>query len=472
MRLFAEACVVGLMLGVSVVSRGATPTPPVPPRAAVARDWTDATGRFHTKGILLGGDRSQVRLQKVPGSAITVSMSKLSAKDQQFVRDALGLSDRKGAERTAPSTAAPNAALSSKEGKHGGASSGRLNGASKNWSGIGIPLPDATAMAMAQGLLSAPAAPMPENMIYVRLSKPFLERISATDISESGPVNDVILGSPVTGTSKTVGVAHVELQPSETEGLAEIHLFGSTTYDAVADGGPVRIFEHGITGFASSKALRVDGQGIAIGPAATNAKTWSVITGVATSLPRLRGRIALRVGSRRAEESREEAAEVTSQHTAAQINHEFDVAASAQVADLYKSIREQLADLPSDHMLRQCCWRASTTKDAMEIVVLASPSKKYNPTTTPTALADSDAEVHIHVALVRFAMADEGMQRVMRRVMQAIESPQASTATPPVGQPALAWSKDRTWLTLRWPTSAVSPQASPKASPELASRAH
>jgi hypothetical protein len=434
LHLASALAAIGFFLGGSVVGRGATPGKL---RAdSSVRTWTDSTGRFHAQGTLVSSDQSSIRLQKTTGSVITIALARLSDRDQQFV-----LNSRKA-------SAEPAAA-----GSTGSASSASptawWDGLQANWESLTKPaIDDAVAVANAGPLILQSTQPMPENIIYLRLSRQFLERMAWRDVAQQAAVHDTVLGAAVTGVSHTVGSAEFELVPSDQFGSAEIHLFGTTTYNSVADAGPVQLSISGVTRFASAKALRFNGQGIHLGAAATNARTSSVITGIDTSLPGLRGRLALRIGGRRAEESRPDAEAITAQHTARQINHDFDKSASDEVAELWKNIGDQIAALPADHPLRQCTWQASSTKDALQIVFLAPAVDKNNFVPAPTpSIADADIEAQVHVAMVRSAIADVELHKLLQPMTIQLAS---SLGSMPSGRPVMRWSADHNWLSLSW----------------------
>lgn len=454
-----------LPIGSAFIASAATLT--LPPTDSGARTWTDATGRFHTEAVFIDGDSSHVRLQKLHGSLITVPLARLSEQDRQFVAHSLRVTQSvsrafqpdKNRESDSPPPAANN-------------ESSWLADLQSTWSNLAPSSAAGSAMSSARWLLAGPAAPMPENMLYIRLSAPFLQRMIAEPFARQGTIDDVVLGSKVGGTSHTSGIGRAVLLPSEHDGEAIIQLFGTTNYNSIADAGPITVFTSGITQFASAKALRIDGSGIQLGAAATNAQTSSVVTGVTTSLPGLRGRIALRIGSRRAQESRAVAAGITSQHTALRINHQFDLSAGEQIDELCQSLGKQLAALPANHLLRQCRWQASSTADDLQIVMLAPTADKYQRIAVPAlANPDSSVEVQVHASLVRFALTDGDLHKLLRPVTVRLASLQSSADKRfDLGPPSIQWSTDRKWLSLTWPARPTPPAVPKPQAPTVASR--
>ena len=210
-------------------------------------------------------------------------------------------------------------------------------------------------------------------MVYVRLSKPILERLVRQDVSRRSAVEDNILGTPITGVSQTLGHAELELQSHPDVGFGQIHFGGTINYDTVGRTGPVQIFARGVTQFQSVKTIWLDDQGIHLTPSATNASTQSTITGLTTSLPRLRGRISLRIAQSRAAENHAQAEEITSQHAARRIDRHFDASADEQVAALRNIVSTKLAALPTDDPLRPRGWQARSKPDFLEIDLLGPP---------------------------------------------------------------------------------------------------
>jgi hypothetical protein len=235
--------------------RGATPQPLS--EASVVRSWTDSTGKFHMEGTLLDSDQSQVRLQKVQGPVITVALARLSAEDQRFVLNSLK-SPVAHAIRSAPIAADKLGRAASNSTQAGSSSNptGWWDGLQAGWASMTTPsLRDAISVASAGPLILQSAQTMPRNMIYVRLSRQFLQRMALHDLSQRAAVNDTVLGAKVVGVSQTVGSTEFELQPSDSYGSAEIHLFGTNTYNTVADAGPIQVFTNGVTRFASAVCI-------------------------------------------------------------------------------------------------------------------------------------------------------------------------------------------------------------------------
>jgi SLA1 homology domain 1, SHD1 len=396
------------------------------PQTPTVRQWSDSSGRFHADGTLVSGNRTEVRLRKVTGSVITVAFAHLSAADQRFVIAAL--------EEGSVSTQQPVAITAEP------ITAGLTYLAKKPV------VSDALAAVRDSTLSIQSTATVPENMVYVRLSKAFLQRLVARDVSRQRQVNDSILGSTVTGVSQTNGSTEVVLHPDSQCGQLEIHFSGATNYQTVADAGPIQVFVNGVTQFASAKAVRLDEQGIEIGPAATNTLTSSTITGIQTSLPGLRGKIALRIGSERAAERQPRAREITGQHTKRQLDEGFDETTSQDIAKVWKALCSKIAALPPDDPLRPHGWQASTTSDALQIVFLSRRGGERVP--APAETDDrSDIVVQINAAVVSRGLTDVDFHKLLQPAAAHLVA--MPGATPPGGT-TMHWSDDHRWLSVCW----------------------
>ena len=57
---------------------------------APAREWSDASGKFHTEADFVATRKGRVILEKTDGSIITIQLEKLSKEDQEYVRAQTG----------------------------------------------------------------------------------------------------------------------------------------------------------------------------------------------------------------------------------------------------------------------------------------------------------------------------------------------------------------------------------------------
>ncbi len=127
-----------------------------PSPKSASRQWSDVSGRFHAEATLLDTNQSTVRLRKTTGSVIVVPLDRLCLADRQFV-------------------AASHSNVQPSE-------------THDTYKPI---VSEAIAAARTGSLLTQLVPKVPENMIYVRLSKPFLQRIVARAVSDAAAMSTI-----------------------------------------------------------------------------------------------------------------------------------------------------------------------------------------------------------------------------------------------------------------------------------------
>jgi hypothetical protein len=278
------------------------------------------------------------------------------------------------------------------------------------------------------------------------------------DVTQSEPVYDNILGTPITGNSTTVSRTQFELQPNRQAAVGVLRLAGSTSCRTIGSAGPVQIFTTGTTQFQSAKTIWLDGQGIHFAPAVTNAQTHSVTTGFATSLPRLRGRIALRIAGDRVAESHSTAEAITADHVRQRVNRRFDASADETLTTAWKTLNTQIAALAANDPLRPRAWQASSTNEGLQLVAIGAPGDGSGYVRAPlTDLGPADVRVDIHVEVARRAIADPTLKRTLAPAVALL----ATTQPPEPAEGAMIdWSADRNWLSISWDStgSRLAPQ--------------
>lgn len=411
--------------------------------ATGVRAWTDSTGRFQTQGKLIDGDLKSIRIKKLTtGTTITVAVARLSAPDQEYLARTFksapdrrqSAADRLAGVSTTGQTAkpAPWAILDALVAKK--CHAGR---AEESSGGIADVAP----------LLSSQAQRVPENMIYIRLSRAYLERTTHRDVSRQSAVNDNILGTPVTGVADTSAQVNFELQPNRNAAVGMLRFAGTERHQTVANGGPVQLFYYGATQFESTKMIWFDGQGLHVTPATSTARSQSTLTGTQTSLPRLRGRISLRIARGREAEQHAQAEEITAQHVRRRIDKAFDESTSNELAAFWRNVRDGMAAIEMSGSWKPRGWHAHSTSEAFEIVVLGPPGDGSGFVSAPTTKLDaSDIVVDVHVAVVKAAMTDPNLQRLLQTATAA----QILRLSDQAELPSIRWSDDANWLSIAW----------------------
>ena len=139
-----------------------------------------------------------------------------------------------------------------------------------------------------------PARLVPAAVMYVRVSRQFLEDYVERTVRRTKPVSDNILGARISGESDTRGKTYLELLPGTGHLLGKITFEGTVHSQTRGYKGPVVLHQVSDSTFRSSKLISMDEKGLRVSRATTHAPTNLKTVGIDTSLPRLRGRIARR----------------------------------------------------------------------------------------------------------------------------------------------------------------------------------
>ncbi len=415
------------------------------PLPAVTRAWTDSTGRHHMNGSLIGGDRELVQLRRIEGDLISVPVARLCDVDRQYVLMMLQQrtpADEPGANKNPNSVTAKTEAVASSI----------FSDVGRWWPKLTMPyMQNAFKAATATPLLSEASETLPPNMIYVRLSGPFLQRMAWHDVFHNSVIDDQILNAHVIGAAHTTGHTEFKLLSRTQAGLAELRLFGTTHTSTIGYSGPVRIHSTGQTEFQSTKCIWIDAQGIHTSPACTTAQAHTTVNNIETTLPRLRGRISLRIAGQRVAESHGQSEQIAAQHTAQRVNTRFDATTNDQVNQLWKKTSDHLAALSADNPLRPRSIQASSSEQALQLVVYGGQSDSQPASTAPpTSPSPADIEVCVHVSAVRRAIADTELNSLLGPAMFRLA---AMPRTIPIDAPNVRWTADGKWLSINWQIS-------------------
>jgi hypothetical protein len=296
-----------------------------------------------------------------------------------------------------------------------------------------------------QGPLSDHTEQLPENMVYIRFSPGFLQRLSRRNVSLAMPVNDNILGRPVGGTSQVSAHSEYEAAIGGAADLGRLRLWGEATYDTISYSRSVQVHTTGVAHFEAVKAVRFDGSGISLAPADATARSQSTVTDIETTLPGLRGWIASRIASRRSVSDHGLAEAETAEHVRQQVIRKFDDGANEQLATVWSAVKSGLAELPLANPLRPRGWYARSTREGLEIVALGPPGDGSGYVPGPTTnLGSADVIVDVHAAVIRTAMNDDNAKRLFRSVA-TIETLRLAGQEE---RPSMHWSDDFQWLSI------------------------
>jgi hypothetical protein len=244
--------------------------------------------------------------------------------------------------------------------------------------------------------------PLPADIVYVRVSDQALKKLLGGPLARRIAVSDTILGTPVRGVANTVAQTDVRLVPATGRAVIDLVISGEVQARTTAFGGPVRVQSSSETRFSAIKRLVLDEGGIRLLPARVAARTSITPRGVSTDLPRLRGRIARRIGSRRAAESRPAAEAESARKVELRIAADIDRQVANDLGNAQSRLSRFLAELPRrDDALRGRAQFATSNRH-LQVAIYRDDGKRV-PRAPPSlvALGSPDVAIHVHSSLMQ-----------------------------------------------------------------------
>jgi hypothetical protein len=353
---------------------------------ANSREWTDASGSKHVRAVLLNMEGDKLWLRRSDGKLATATVSQLSFSDRQYVA-----THRAGAtddSRVSPKSAGLAAQVVDKIGEQVQSM---------------VELPRWTKGSQSD----KPGRTVPAAVMYIRVSREFLEDYVERTVERKKPVSDYILGARIAGESNTRGKTSFELLPSNGRLMGRITFEGTVHAQTRGYKSPVVLQQVSDSTFRSSKLVSMDENGLHVSRATTDAPTNLQTVGIDTSLPRLRGRIARRIAWGRVAGSHHQAEAITSQHTAANIGRDFDEQIDQSVAKVQKAFESKVPEWDREHRTAQTEMRFRSCADCIEVALIRreanNEERKLRP---PTVDGNPDVAVRVHRAMLTRAMAD------------------------------------------------------------------
>jgi hypothetical protein len=177
----------------------------------------------------------------------------------------------------------------------------------------------------------------------VQVAAGALDQLVRKAIDEDVPVRDELLGVPLSGRARLRGATSLQLVRDPERGVFDIFLSGEAVSQTVGDAGKAHIHSRTITRFIARKRIILDANGLVALPAACNATARSTLARATSPLPGVRGRLASRIGWRRAQDQLSEADRISAQHSAAEIRRRFDAEVAIQLAEANQLLKRQTA---------------------------------------------------------------------------------------------------------------------------------
>jgi hypothetical protein len=381
------------------------------------RRWSDNTGRFEARAELVGASEKSATLKKPNGRLVDVPLARLSEADLNYLA-AWRRQDKSSV---------------------------------KPWQPVAAQLaPRVQSLLTGEESLAPDVFPTPD-AVHIRLGNAYLNRRFAREIDRTVPVRDTILGTPIRGTSDVDGDVTIVATPAEENGALLVKVRGVAHSRTVGTHHPVWIHSRSTTTFSGTKRINITPDGVKFLPAEVTATSRSRPAGISTSLPRLRGRIAKNIATRRVEESRPQADRISAAHNRDRVARDIDrqVEKSLERTDKFLSRhRERFSEALG---LEDAKVTSRSTDDYLEFAFTsAEPS---HPSTPPEFVSDADVEILLHTPSVTPIVVGPAARLVLTNLFNALledvldERADRKDRAPVECQ--LVWSRDQQWLAIQ-----------------------
>ena len=247
----------------------------------------------------------------------------------------------------------------------------------------------------------------PDHQVVLRVSSSMLNTWidGKEDVNREVPVQEVILGTSVFGTSRVTGKPVVKLVESPDRAKFQIVLKGIATSRTTGYNGPAIVTSRAVTQFTATKLVVFEpGKGFSGQPAQVTARTTTTVENIDSSRGGIIGRIVRRRAAAIEAGQHAQVEQIASQRAARRIQLAFDKTTAARLAKLNEMADVNALAKVTGHALQSgegkyaCC----TTPHYFQIATSFGDSgpllslPKYDPANP----ANAPVEVWVHDSLI------------------------------------------------------------------------
>ncbi len=266
---------------------------------------------------------------------------------------------------------------------------------------IGVALGWLERHGQALDIVRAARAHFSQPNLYAQISQELIVAGTGRTIDERAPVSDVILGTSISGSGRTVGTAGVRLLPYAHRAVIETVLDTTNHSKTVGRNRSAIVHSTAETRILGSKRLLIDADGLHGAPAVSSARTHTHVTGIGSTHRRLLGRIVLRAAQKRIPRQKSASESIAARHA----EHKFNTRLEAEVGAMLTKADRDFKKRFRDPLIRRGEFPRllgfSTTAEHARVEGLHDgPSRLAAPSTPPDLSERPDLAVRFHESLV------------------------------------------------------------------------
>lgn len=288
----------------------------------------------------------------------------------------------------------------------------------------------------------------PANMLYLRISRRFLQERADTVIDRNEPVNSHLMGADIHGTAHISGSTQFLLEDFADCAVIHAVFTGTIRSQTTGSDGRVSVDRQAVTPVSASKYIVLDGNGIQISETTATAHTKSNTTGIHTSKGGVRGRITQRVAQKRTAESQDQIDAIASQRATDRIRTNFD----REVQKFIDTLGQTLGSLPKLTMPGEntpALVRFRSTPECIEIAYSRSQGGLDTPELQPPPPVEGDPlfAVRAHRSLIMQIVSAGNWQNMLPPALTGLLEASHQGGQQKISR-KITWSPDGSWMTL------------------------
>lgn len=285
--------------------------------------------------------------------------------------------------------------------------------------------------------------------VVVEVSHELLAAGFEEDVDRISPVRQMILGTDVYGTGRTIGKMHFRFLPEKRRAVFETRLVGQTHTDTIGYNGPVRIYSTGVTQIRATKRLIFDANGLSADPASTEADVNNTINAIAANRCGPIGKFIERMAWKQAGKKGDLAQSIAAERAKEQISREVDGEADERLVKANAQFRRRFRD-PLLRRDQLPILNASTTDRTLQLELLQVDQDQLAAPSAPPAIdGEPMVSVRLHESAAgNFASAVLGgetlNQERIEKLFTEFEQPVPEELKPKDDEPAWSMTFSRT----------------------------
>ena len=181
--------------------------------------------------------------------------------------------------------------------------------------------------------------------VLLRIPQALIAKSVDREFQHSAPVQQEVLGTKSTGIAHSQGTVACSIEEKAEGAAFSCRISGTVQSETCGTNGPATIQSHGCTSYVAHKRFLFDGHKFISFPTSVVSTTKLTITGVGSTLPRLRGRIVRQVATQRAQQSLAQAEAITQAITDRELCQRMDAEFDSRISEMNQKLAARLSVL-------------------------------------------------------------------------------------------------------------------------------